>query len=118
MGPLAKFPRFAELDRFRQAYPEAPAAPSDSQPALLQPGGCGYPPPLAVRGGCALMDETPTDGFRHRPLWLVGVAGLLLAQAGLALALFGPDRSPGPLLDERPVTAGRHPLHQYHGALG
>ncbi|MDB5310528.1 MAG: hypothetical protein JWO38_4730 [Gemmataceae bacterium] len=64
------------------------------------------------------MDEMPTDGFRHRPLWLLGVAGLVLAQAGLALSLFGPARSPAGLLDARPVLSGRHPLHLYHGALG
>jgi hypothetical protein len=60
------------------------------------------------------MDEMPTDGFRHRPIWLVGVAGVVCAQAGLALALFGP----GLPFDDRPVLSGRHPLHLYHGALG
>ncbi|HJZ59492.1 MAG TPA: hypothetical protein VKE74_31400 [Gemmataceae bacterium] len=64
------------------------------------------------------MDETQTDGFRRRPLWLFGVAGLLLAQAGLALALFGPGRSWAAVADGRPVLSGRHPLHQYHGTLG
>lgn len=63
------------------------------------------------------MDATP-DGFRSRPLWLLGVAGLLLAQAGLALSLFGPGRSWSALTDDRPVLSGRHPLHQYHGTLG
>src|SRR5687767_10958960 len=67
-----------------------------------------------VRG----MDEMPADGFRHKPLWLLGVAGLLLAQAGLVLALFGPSRSWAAVADERPVTSGRHPLHLYHGLLG
>lgn len=64
------------------------------------------------------MDEMPTDGFRHRPLWLLGVVGLVFAQAGLALALFGPDRSFAAVLDDRPVLSGRHPLHLYHGILG
>ena len=64
------------------------------------------------------MDEMPTDGFRHRPLWFVAVAGLLCAQAGLELSLFGPQRSVAALLDERPVLSGRHPLHLYHGSLG
>jgi hypothetical protein len=64
------------------------------------------------------MDELPTDGFRHRPLWLLGVAGLVLAQAGLALSLFGPDRTWAAVADPRPVLSGRHPLHQYHGSLG
>jgi len=63
------------------------------------------------------MDEMPPDGFRHRPRWLLGVAGLVVAQAGLALALFGPERSAA-LLDDRPVLSGRHPLHLYHGTLG
>ena len=64
------------------------------------------------------MDEMPTDGFRHRPLWLLGVAGLVLAQTGLILSLFGPDRSWEAVRDDRPVLSGRHPLHLYHGTLG
>ena len=64
------------------------------------------------------MDEMPTDGFRHRPLWLAAVAGLVVAQAGLGLALFGPGRSLDALLDDRPILSGRHPLHLYHGSLG
>ena len=64
------------------------------------------------------MDETPTDGFRHHPRWLIGVAAVVCAQAGLALALFGPDHQLAALLDDRPVLSGRHPLHLYHGTLG
>ena len=64
------------------------------------------------------MDEMPTDGFRHRPQWLLAVAGLILAQAGLALALFGSERTATAVFDERPVLSGRHPLHLYHGTLG
>ncbi|MFO0802489.1 MAG: hypothetical protein U0791_05120 [Gemmataceae bacterium] len=60
----------------------------------------------------------PRDGFRHRPLWLLGVCGLVLAQAGFALAAFGPDRSLAPVLDDQPIVSGRHPLHLYHGSLG
>src|SRR5439155_5463567 len=40
------------------------------------------------------------------------------AQAGLALALFGPDRSWAALAGDQPVTSGRNPLHLYHGGLG
>ena len=63
------------------------------------------------------MDEMPRDGFRQHPAWLLGVVGLLLAQAGLVAAMFGPQplRS---LTDDRPIVSGRHPLHLYHGALG
>ena len=64
------------------------------------------------------MDDTPAGGFRHHPLWLLAVPGLVVAQAGLALALFGSDRSTAVLLDDRPVLSGRHPLHLYHGSLG
>jgi hypothetical protein len=64
------------------------------------------------------MDDTPNDGFRNRPVWLIGVVALVLAQAGLALALFGPSRAWSAVTDDRPVLSGRHPLHLYHGALG
>ena len=64
------------------------------------------------------MEDAPTDGFRDRPLWLLGVAGLLLAQAGFTLGLFDPGRSLAAIVDSRPVLSGRHPLHQYHGSLG
>ena len=50
------------------------------------------------------MDEMPTDGFRHRPLWFVAVAAVLVAQAGLALSLFGV----GALLS---LFTGRGALH-------
>ena len=64
------------------------------------------------------MDDTPTDGFRHHPRWLLGVVAVACAQAGLLLGLFGPDRAFEDLLDDRPVLSGRHPLHLYHGTLG
>ncbi|HVL14870.1 MAG TPA: hypothetical protein VM529_20030, partial [Gemmata sp.] len=63
------------------------------------------------------MADPPNDGFRDRPLWLTGVAALVLAQAGLALALFGPGGWHA-VTDERPILSGRHPLHLYHGFLG
>jgi hypothetical protein len=46
------------------------------------------------------------------------VLGLLAAQAWLTLGLFGPERTPGPVLDPQPLLSGRHPLHLYHGHLG
>ncbi|MBN9519285.1 hypothetical protein J0H58_12305 [bacterium] len=64
------------------------------------------------------MDESPTDGFRHHPHWLLGVVAVVCAQAGLVLELFGPGHSFAALLDDRPVLSGRHPLHLYHGSLG
>lgn len=64
------------------------------------------------------MPDTPADGFRNRPAWLLAVAGLVVAQAGLALALFGPARSRAAVTDDRPILSGRHPLHLYHGTLG
>ena len=64
------------------------------------------------------MDQTPTDGFRDRPIWLLGVVALIIAQTGLGLALFSANRSWAAILDERPILSGRHPLHLYHGTLG
>jgi len=64
------------------------------------------------------MDQMPTDGFRDRPVWLLGVAALMLAQIGLGLALFCSHRSWAAILDDRPIISGRHPLHEYHGTLG
>lgn len=64
------------------------------------------------------MDETPTGGFRERPAWLVAAAVVVVAQAGLALGLFGPGRPWAAVTDDRPIVSGRHPLHLYHGTLG
>ena len=65
------------------------------------------------------MTATDTaDGFRQQPIWLLGVGALLLAQAGLTLALFGPHHPWAALTDDRPILSGRHPLHLYHGTLG
>jgi hypothetical protein len=61
---------------------------------------------------------TPTAGFRDRPSWLIAVGALVVAQAGLALALFGPERPWTAITDDRPILSGRHPLHLYHGTLG
>ena len=67
------------------------------------------------------MDGPPTlitgQGFWRRPTWLLVLAAVLFAQAGFALDLFGPNSLAG-LTDGRPIVAGRHPLHLYHGSLG
>ena len=65
-----------------------------------------------------VIPKTPNAGFRDRPVWLIGVAALVFAQAGLALALFGPERHWDAVTDDRPILSGRHPLHLYHGTLG
>jgi hypothetical protein len=62
--------------------------------------------------------EPPDEGFRQQPAWLVAVALVVMAQAGLALALFGPARQWSAVADEQPILSGRHPLHLYHGTLG
>ncbi|MBL8868083.1 MAG: hypothetical protein KF873_04715 [Gemmataceae bacterium] len=59
------------------------------------------------------MEEPP--GFREKPIWLLAIVALAIGQAGLAYQLFG---GPVGLRDDRPVVAGRHPLHFYHGMLG
>jgi hypothetical protein len=64
------------------------------------------------------LNEPRAEGFRQHPAWLV-VAGLVLvAQAGLALSLFGTSRAWSAVTDDRPILSGRHPLHLYHGTLG
>src|SRR5207248_10236349 len=45
----------------------------------------------------------------------VGLVVVLAGQAGLAAGAFG---GWGGVTDDRPVMAGRHPLHLYHGTLG
>ncbi|AMV23183.1 hypothetical protein VT84_02145 [Gemmata sp. SH-PL17] len=64
------------------------------------------------------MIDPPTNGFREQPAWLVAAAVVVVAQAGLALALFGPARQWSAVTDDRPILSGRHPLHLYHGTLG
>ncbi len=59
------------------------------------------------------MEQSP--GFRSQPVWLIAVLGLAIGQAGLAFQLFGGREGRD---DARPVVAGRHPLHFYHGMLG
>jgi hypothetical protein len=59
------------------------------------------------------MDEPL--GFREKPLWILAIVALAFGQAGLARQLFG---GPEGVTDSRPVVAGRHPLHFYHGMLG
>jgi hypothetical protein len=44
--------------------------------------------------------------------------GVVAGQAWLTLGLFGDEHTIAPVLDERPVLSGRHPLHLYHGYLG
>ena len=64
------------------------------------------------------MDGSPPSGFRRRPWWLLAVAVVAAGQAGMALHPFGPHDRTAALTDPRPVVAGRHPLHLYHGSLG
>ena len=64
------------------------------------------------------MDDLPNAGFRARPVWLIGAAALVIAQAGLGLALFGTEQRWTAVVDDRPILSGRHPLHLYHGTLG
>jgi hypothetical protein len=63
-------------------------------------------------------NDPPTAGFRQQPAWLVAAAAVVVAQAGLALGLFGPVRPWAAVTDDRPVLSGRHPLHLYHGTIG
>ena len=60
-------------------------------------------------------DDRDNIGFRHRPQWLLAVVGLVVAQLGFAVELFGGWAG---VSDDRPVLSGRHPLHQYHAGIG
>jgi hypothetical protein len=51
-------------------------------------------------------------------VWLLAVAVLVFAQAGLTARLFDADRPWEALSDDRPILNGRHPLHLYHASLG
>ena len=68
--------------------------------------------------------EPPTNGAPvsrgpgDHPLWWLAFLALIAGQAWMTLGLFGTAHAVGPLLDERPVLSGRHPLHLYHGLLG
>src|SRR5688500_20358101 len=87
---------------------------------LPTPAGLAPPRPLRLSfraltlraKDCAMIDP-PNDGFRDRPVWLLGVAALVVAQAGLALALFGPGRAWSEVSDDRPSISSRHPAHLY-----
>jgi hypothetical protein len=63
-----------------------------------------------------------TDAAARRvgdhPLWLLPLLALVSWQAWATLGLFDADHRLTCLLDDRPVVAGRHPLHLYHGYLG
>ena len=61
------------------------------------------------------MDDAFDRGYRAQPLWLAALLLITLGQAALALGVLGGRDA---LLDDRPVLAGRHPLHLYHGMLG
>ena len=72
-----------------------------------------YPPHASIPGeGPRVMDDTPQTpnaGFRDQPIWLVAVAALVVAQAGLALAPVRP-RAPVDRGHRRPAdTVGPPP---------
>ena len=60
----------------------------------------------------------PPSSLSNRPLWLLGLLALLAWHLWRTLGLFGPESPLDRLLDDRPLIAGRHPLHLYHGYLG
>jgi hypothetical protein len=81
-------------------------------------------PPLSNPRGGVGPTERPESSPRvpHVPSrhigWLIPFLGLIAAQAWLTLGLFGADHTLDPVLDDRPILSGRHPLHLYHGYLG
>jgi len=61
--------------------------------------------------------EEAVAGGRSR-WWLLPWLGLFVWHGWLTLTLFGTDEPWLVILDDRPLTAGKHPLHLYHGSLG
>jgi hypothetical protein len=61
------------------------------------------------------MDDAIDRGFRARPLWMLVLLFVAVAQGIMALDSFGGWDALG---DDRPILSGRHPLHLYHGILG
>ena len=118
--PCHHFPKVA-ISAFYQRSPLMSVVRFHAGLAQFARPGVSSPIPRTMQGyarKCAVMDQMPTDGFRDRPVWLIGVTALVFAQVGLGLALFSANRSWASVLDDRPILDGRHPLHLYHGVLG
>jgi hypothetical protein len=77
----------------------------------------GYHSPLMDQPSSSRNDAAPAKAGNH-VLWLLPLLGLLGGQAWMTLGLFDRDHDGRHLLDDQPVTSGRHPLHLYHGYLG
>ncbi len=60
----------------------------------------------------------PPHGFWASRGWLLVLAVLAGWHGWRTLALFDAERSWTGLVDDRPILAGRHALHLYHGYLG
>lgn len=64
------------------------------------------------------------EGSRSKPnaasttLWLACALSILVWHAVMVAGMWGGQDCWATLLDDRPVTSGSHPLHQYHGWLG
>jgi hypothetical protein len=69
-------------------------------------------------GYSGIERKPPQRTSADHPLWTVVMLALVAGQAWLTLGLFGPEHDFGPVLDDRPILSGRHPLHLYHGYLG
>jgi hypothetical protein len=66
----------------------------------------------------ACADRAARPGFGSGRGWALAWLGLVAWQGWMTLTLFSASASPEALLDDQPITAGRHPLHLYHGWLG
>jgi len=63
----------------------------------------------------AVLSES---GFPRRPAWLLALAAVMLSQVSLGVQWLGVGVSFDSPAWRVPVTAGEHPLHQYHAGLG
>jgi hypothetical protein len=77
-----------------------------------------YHPTFMERSALPRNGEPQATSAGDHRAWRLLALSLAAWQTWMTLTLFGSDQPWKPLLDERPILSGRHPLHLYHGYLG